>query len=207
MSMNTVIHAAVRRDLGRLERALDDLAPGDTARAAELARAWAHFREQLDHHHRSEHEVVWPALTSWGVDPALLAQMDAEHDLMAAALADADAAVGTLRGDASPRSRDHAREAVRRLHRVTADHLEHEERELEPLLLGGFEGSPEAAEMDRRLRAGGLGRAAVLMSWLADGAGPRESQALRELVPAPFRVLLIGVMGRGYRREVASVWR
>ena len=207
MSMNTVIHAAVRRDLGRLERALGELVPGDTARATALGRAWTHFRTQLHDHHHSEHDIVWPALTSYGVDPALLSEMDAEHDLMAAALAEADEAMTSLPHDASAHARDRALDSVAHLHQVTADHLDHEERALEPLLLGEFHDSPECVAMDKQLRAGGLARAGVLMSWLADGAGPEETRALRAIVPAPARALLIGVLGRGYRREVASVWR
>ena len=205
--MNKVIHAAVRRDLGRFEDALASLGPGDTARAAGLARAWDNFRFQLDHHHHSEHDVVWPALTSYGVDPALLVEMDGEHATMAAALGEADTALRGLVDDASAPARDRALDAVRRLHDATVPHLEHEERELEPLLQGGFAHSPQAKEMEQALRSGGLPRAGVMMTWLADGAGPAETAALHRLIPAPLRLLLIGVLGRGYRRDVASVWR
>ncbi|WP_445257830.1 hemerythrin domain-containing protein [Nocardioides aurantiacus] len=207
LSMNKVIHAAVRRDLGRFEDALASLGPGDTARAADLARAWENFRFQLDHHHHAEHEVVWPALTAYGVDPALLAEMDSEHGLMAAALTEADAAVRGLVDDAGATARDRALASVRHLRAVTEPHLEHEERELEPVIQGDFAHSPEAKEMEAGLRAGGLVRAGVMMSWLADGAGPAETDTLRRLLPAPLRVLLLGVLGRGYRRDVASVWR
>ncbi len=206
-SMNKVIHAAVRRDLDRFEDALVSLGPGDTTRSADLARAWENFRFQLDHHHHAEHEVVWPALTAYGVDPALLAAMDSEHGLMAAALTEADAAVRGLVDDARPTARDRALDSVRHLRSVTEPHLEHEERELEPVLQGDFAHSPEAKEMEAGLRAGGLARAGVMMSWLADGAGPAETDTLRRLLPAPLRVLLLGVLGRGYRRDVASVWR
>ena len=207
MSMNRVIHAAVRRDLGRFERGLQDLAPGDTTRAAALARAWDNFHHQLDHHHHSEHEIVWPALTSYGVDPALLVTMDHEHATMAAALGEASAAMHALTPAADEPARDRALAAVRHLHDATVPHLEHEERELEPLLQGGFGASPQAKEMEQALRAGGLPRAGVMMSWLADGAGPDETAALHRLIPGPLRLLLIGVLGRGYRRDVASVWR
>lgn len=207
MSMNKIIHAAVRRDLGRFEHGLEDLAPGDTTRAAALARAWDNFRWQLHHHHHQEHEVVWPALTAYGVDPALLATMDEEHATMAAALGEADAAVRSLTDVADAPARDRALAAVRRLHDATVPHLEHEEGELEPLLQGGFAHSPEAKAMEQALRAGGLARAGAMMTWLADGAGPAETAALRRLIPGPVRLLLIGVLGRGYRRDVAGVWR
>lgn len=204
--MNRVIHSAVRRDLRRFEEALGTLAPGDGERAEALGRAWDNFYFQLDHHHHGEHDFVWPALTSYGVDPALLKQMDGEHELMAAALGEAQEAMGLLRADPTAAHRDRALAGVRHLHAVTDSHLEHEERELEPVLHGGFLESPEAKVMDKQLRAGGLGRAATMLSWVSDDAGPEETRALDALVPAPARLLLVRVLGRHYRRHVASAW-
>ena len=43
MSMNKVIHAAVRRDLDRFVAALAAFPDGDAERAAGLGRAWANF--------------------------------------------------------------------------------------------------------------------------------------------------------------------
>ena len=40
MSMNKVIHAAIRRDLDRFGAALDGFRDGDSARAAQLGLAW-----------------------------------------------------------------------------------------------------------------------------------------------------------------------
>ena len=45
--MNTVIHAAVRRDIARLGHALDALPVGSRERAAELDVAWRHLDGQL----------------------------------------------------------------------------------------------------------------------------------------------------------------
>lgn len=204
--MNRVIHAAVRRDLSRFEAALRALTPGDQDRARQLSRAWENFQWQLDHHHHSEHDIVWPALRSYGFDTGVLEQMDAEHELMAAALEESGHAISALVAGPDASSRDRALGAVRRLREVTVPHLEHEEGELEPLLMGPFEHSAQAADMNKRLRAGGPQRAGTMLSWLADGAGPAETEALHKMVPAPAR-LLFTLLGRSYRREVASVWR
>ena len=61
MSMNKVIHCAVRRDLKRFRVALDAFSDGDRERAAALHRAWQNFDAQLTEHHEGEHEVAWPA--------------------------------------------------------------------------------------------------------------------------------------------------
>ena len=65
MTMNRVIHAAVRRDLDRLATALD--APGrrrPRAARAELERAYANLPAELTHHHEGEDAHVWPMLRS-----------------------------------------------------------------------------------------------------------------------------------------------
>ena len=51
MSMNKVIHGAVRRDLDRFREALDGFGDGDHERAAALHRAWINFDAQLTEHH------------------------------------------------------------------------------------------------------------------------------------------------------------
>src|SRR3954454_3008975 len=96
MTMNRVIHGAVRRDLARFTAALDSFRDGDTARAGELARAFANLRRELTNHHQSEDAHAWPALATLGVDKDLLGDMESEHAAMSAALAETDAALGTL---------------------------------------------------------------------------------------------------------------
>jgi hypothetical protein len=58
MSMNKAIHGALRRDLDRFVGALGAFRDGDTARAAQLGRAWENFDDQLTHHHEGEREVA-----------------------------------------------------------------------------------------------------------------------------------------------------
>ena len=97
--MNKAIHGAFRRDLDRFIAALGAFQPGDRARAAQLGTAWANFDDQLTHHHEGEHEIAWPALQSVGVSPDLLGAMDAEHDTMAAAIAETRVAMSGLLRD------------------------------------------------------------------------------------------------------------
>src|SRR5687768_10037060 len=94
MSMNKVIHSAVRRDLKRFRAALDSFQDGDRTRAAALHRAWANFDSQLTHHHEGEHEIAWPALLAVGVEPSTITQFDDEHEAMAGALAESRTAMG-----------------------------------------------------------------------------------------------------------------
>jgi len=206
MSMNKVIHAAVRRDLARFEQALETFPPDDADRARQLGRAWDNFDDELTHHHTGEHEIAWPALEQVGVTRETLAQMDAEHDTMAAALAGARTAMAALR--TSPGTDEAARglQAVQQLREVTVEHLEHEEREIEPIYLANVD-SPAIKEMGRKFgRAQSPPRAGRFFAWVIDGATPEERAAAAADIPRPVLAVLLGVFGRRYRKEIAPTW-
>ena len=206
MSMNKVIHCAIRRDLRRFNQALADFRDGDRDRAGSLHRAWENFDAQLTHHHEGEHEIAWPALRTIGVDEGLIGEFDAEHDRMAAALAEARSAMDQLAATASRSDADLAGEAMGRLQLATVTHLDHEEAETEPVFAEHAD-SAVLKEMSTKFgRSQPLGAAGVYMAWLQDGAGPEESSALRRSIPGPVLAVLSKLVGRRYHREIAPVW-
>ena len=206
MTMNRVIHAAVRRDLSRTERALRAFPDGDSSRAGELDQAWRNLVAELTHHHEQEDQLIWPALRDLGVDPALLETMESEHQDMAAALARAGAAMTALRGSASARDAGQAADAVQEAGVVTERHLTHEENELEPALVPHLE-SPEWKAVEKQLRAGSPVRAGRMFAWLLDGSPHAEEEYLRSTIPGPVLFVLSRVLGRGYGTSIAPVWR
>jgi hemerythrin-like domain-containing protein len=206
MSMNKVIHAAFRRDLRRFIDALERFPAGDRARAQQLAMAWANFDAQLTQHHEGEHEVVWPALEAVGIDRALIAQMDDEHDRLAEALVAARQAFVAFRGSASAADADAARAAVVTLDAVASQHMDHEEAELESTYLTK-RNDPAMKAMERRFRRNSLPVTGTFLAWLSDGATGDELDALRRNVPRPVLAIIGGLFGRRYRRDVAPVWR
>src|SRR4051794_23432410 len=100
-TMNTIIHAAFRRDLARFTTALDAFPAGSTARAQQLATAWDNLAFQLRHHHEDEETIFWPALRDLGAQPALVGDLEGEHARMLGALDAADSAMRTFRSDPS----------------------------------------------------------------------------------------------------------
>ena len=110
--MNRLIHAAVRRDLGRLSAGLERLADGDRARAEQLERAYANLRRELTQHHEGEDTYIWPMLATAGVDPDLLAAMESEHAAMSRALAETGTAMSTLAASGSAADAAAARASV-----------------------------------------------------------------------------------------------
>jgi hemerythrin-like domain-containing protein len=206
MSMNKAIHGAVRRDLNRFLAALETFPAGDTVRAQQLARAWENFDDMLTQHHEGEHRIAWPALQKVGVDPGLLTAMDAEHDVMAAALADARDAVGALTLSPGQAEATTALAAMRTLQEVTVAHLEHEEAAIEPVYLAKRE-DPAIKAMGKQFAKVSPARGGRFFAWVLDGASPEERAAVTDEVPGPVLTVLTTVFGRGYRKDVAPVWR
>ena len=206
MSMNKVIHGAVRRDLDRFRRALDAFADGDRERAAALHRAWVNFDAQLTEHHEGEHEIAWPALKAIGIAEPTIASFDAEHQKMAADLAATRDTMLTFRRTATRADADVAAAAMETLQTTTVTHLDHEEQETESALVA-HEGDPAMKEMGRKFsRRTGLAKAGIFFAWMEDGATAEEKSALAANVPRPVLAVIGGIFGRRYRKEVAPVW-
>lgn len=204
--MNKAIHGAFRRDLDRFVRALRGFTPGDRVRARQLATAWANFDAQLTRHHEGEHALAWPALRKVGVSEDVLMTMDAEHEVMAEALAGARSAVAALARDPGVDQSRAALAALEKLQSVTVDHLAHEEAELEDVYLTNRD-SPVIKAMGRAFGKVGAREGGQFFAWLGDGATPDERAAMSQEIPRPVLVIIGGVFGRGYRRNVAPVWR
>ena len=205
MSMNKAIHGAFRRDLDRFIKALSAFPAGDRARAGELNVAWTNFNDQLTEHHESEHRIAWPALQQIGVSKDVLATMDAEHDIMAAALAETRTAMAALTRTASQEDAAAALAAFQKLQEVTIQHLDHEEAEIEEVYLSKRD-SPEMKAMGRQFGKVSPAKGGRFFAWVTDGASADELAAIKSNVPGPVLMIISGVFGRSYRKQVAPVW-
>src|SRR5664279_2885535 len=206
MSMNKLIHGAFRRDLARFIDALGRFPAGNRVRAAQLGAAWANFDDQLTVHHEGEHEIAWPALQSVGVSPELLATMDAEHGVMADALAETRTAMAALVRTADDEDAAAALAAFKGLQELTVKHLDHEEAELEDVYQTKRD-TPEIRAMGRAFGKVSPARGGRFFAWVTDGASPEEMAAITRDVPGPVFAIIGGVFGRGYRKNIAPVWK
>jgi hemerythrin-like domain-containing protein len=206
LTMNRLIHAAVRRDLNRLSSALRGFTEGDVDRARDLSLAFGNLRRELTQHHESEDTHIWPMLSGVGVDAELLGAMEAEHHAMAEALAATDAAMTTLARTGSAADAAAARASVVRTQEVVERHLSHEEKELEPYI-HKYGDTPEWKAVEKKLRRQPPNVAGPFFAWLTDGMTADHRAFLRTHVPMPVVVLLAKLFGRRYYREVAPVWR
>jgi hypothetical protein len=204
-TMNTIIHAALRRDLRSFDHALATFPTGSQGRADELGTAWDNFAFQLHHHHQDEETIFWPTLRSLGVDDSLTADLKGEHARMLEALGVATKSVEVLQGEPSASNTRAARGAIGALEAVVTEHLAHEERDLETKS-AEFHGTPEIKEAQKRARRSHRGNQGTLFAWLLDGADTDVQQGLRREVPPPVLFVISRAGGRRYRRTVAPVW-
>lgn len=204
-TMNTIVHAAFRRDLARFDTALSGFPAGEQARADQLKTAWDWFAGELHHHHDYEESYFWPALKQTDADVSAITGLDDEHTAMREALAKAEVAMGDLHADPSAEAAGHARSALAHLSVVLLDHLAHEERDLEPVSAAYAATAPMKAAEKKVIKAQ-KGRLGSVLAWLQDGADDDARRALRKHIPPPVILVATGIGGRGYRRDIATVW-
>ena len=204
-SMNTVTHAAVRRDIARFQQALQYFPVGSRARAEQLAAAWRFLDAQLYHHHHSEETIFWPALRKLDVDEALVGDLGGEHDRMAEAMTRTGAAMSALSSNPGQEQLDEASAAFAELDESVETHFEHEERDLEPAMVQ-LANTPELKQAQVAVRkTQSLPSAGAFLSWLLDDADPDARAYVDRALPKPLVVALTRVFGRSYRR-VATAW-
>jgi len=205
LTMNTVIHAAFRRDLARFDSALATFPDGSQERADQLVAAWENYSHQLHHHHQDEETIFWPAFRELGADESLTSDLGGEHARMLAALDHADVVVRRLPGDPSALRAADARAAVAQLGEVLTDHLAHEEADLEPWAAGVMD-TPQMKAARVAVRKAHQGESGTFVAWLMDGAAAEDVAGLKREIPPPVVAVLNAIPGRHYRKNIASVW-
>jgi hypothetical protein len=206
LTMNTVIHAAVRRDLRRFTTALDTFPVGSKDRATELSRAWQHLDGQLSHHHHSEETIFWPALREVGADESLVTDLGGEHDRMAEGMKNTSAAVAELVADPGTTQVERTRQAFVDLGQAVENHFAHEEADLEPFMASVSDSAPMKTAQQQVRKTQSPTQAGGYLTWLQDGADPEALAYLNKAIPRPILVIFTRLLGRRYRREIASVW-
>jgi hypothetical protein len=204
-TMNTIIHAALRRDLARFDAALEAF-PGSQARADQLWTAWENYAHQLAQHHDDEETIFWPALRELGADGSLVGDLDGEHQRMLSGLEAATEAMKAIHADPTADNASTAREAVGAFGAILTQHLDHEERDLEPFAAATLKGSPQGKAAGKAVRQAQKGQTGTFFAWLLDGADDDARAALSREVPAPIVFLISRLGGRDYRRRIAPVW-
>ena len=206
LSMNTVIHAAVRRDLRRFTTALSTFPVGSKERAGQLSRAWQHLDGQLYHHHHSEETIFWPALREVGADESLVTDLGGEHDRMAEAMKNTSAAIAELVADPGKTQVEHSRQAIDELKQAVETHFAHEETDLETFSASVGDTPPMKKAQEQVRKTQSPAQLGGYLAWLQDEADPDARAYLNTAIPRPALVIVSRLLGRRYRREIAPIW-
>jgi iron-sulfur cluster repair protein YtfE (RIC family) len=182
VSFMRAMHAALRRDLSRLQEAATRL---DSAAAPPTVLAgWDDFRTQLEHHHAAEDDDLWPVLRSELSDPDDLAAVDAmvaEHQHIPPALAEVDAALRDGGGDLPA--------AAQALSTAVLDHLEHEETAVLPLIEKHMTRAQWRAFLVKERNRQAPRARAEFLAWLLADADSGDADAVFAEMPRPVPVV------------------
>ncbi|MFC4695703.1 hemerythrin domain-containing protein [Geodermatophilus arenarius] len=201
-----VVHRAFRREFGLLPGLVRAVEPGDTARAAVLARHARMVLLGLHLHHTAEDDLLWPRLLErCPPDAAVVHRMEAQHSEVERLIGALGPALDRWEVEARPAVAEEVASTVEALGAVLAGHLAEEEREILPLAQRHVT-QAEWAQLGEH----GKGEMSVrdlplLFGALLEECDPDERAMMLQVVPFPVRVLLRTVFARRYRRYVSAV--
>lgn len=191
-----LMHAGFRAEFGRLADACAD--PRDDAHEELLEEQLALVLDMLHAHHTHEDDRLWPTLTGRAPEAAdALAALESEHALLDPLIATA-ADRGIPLKERAP--------ALRRLHELLDQHLDHEERVAVPLMLRHLTLDDVEADRRRAMDDFGRRRVPVIFGWLASSAAPDLLAASHADLPVVARLLFRLFWWPAYRRRFTRLY-
>lgn len=199
-SMNTNMHLAFKREIARLDKALQVTDLSDGGRCAGLAARYKFFSDTLHHHHQGEDTYLFPTVRASASPDEVqtLDDMEREHAELVEVLARLDGAFSRLGpGSDVPAMSDD----LQTLLRVLTAHCAHEERDGVPIVQKYLSDDNYKAFMKFNRSAP---TAALVMPWMCDGAPADIAAQTWGVIPAPVRLFLKPSMTRKYTKFSAE---
>ena len=207
LTMNDIVHAAIRRDFVRLRTALAQVKVDDLERVRHLRSAWEFIWGELHHHHVIEDRYVWPYVLKYDLLPAdLIEQMEAEHQRMAVACGRLSEAFYEFIAAPSSAHLIALRSQLEHAVRTAEEHLRHEEADVMPALAEHWD-AKSWRPVERQIRQVNPRLAGGMFAWLLDTDDPLVGRAMEARFSKPLVWTMSRVFGRAYHRTVAPVWR
>lgn len=160
----------------------------------------------LHEHHEGEDMGLYPMVRARAPHLAsILDEMHAEHAAIVSAMTGLADAAQRLERD--PAAQPSVSDALRTLSTVLDPHLEHEEREMMPLVSQAIT-QREWHDWDQKTNVKSRSPKALAFTghWLIDGATPEQRHTVITEVPAVPRFVLLHFMGGPYQRRAAALW-
>ena len=203
--MNQLFHAALRRDL---ERTIDSLTAAGNSTSAQRVALAEHVDLVLDllhHHHTGEDTGLWPLVRRRAPDlGSQLDMMEAEHTSVAGAIVSTRTAARHYAATTDPSAARRLRASLVELSGVLLPHLDHEETEVMPRVMGALTDRDWSTLSRRELRNwNSFALAGTGLVWMADGMAQQDREVFNRQVSAIFRWLVDKRYGVAYRRRTA----
>jgi len=192
-----VVHRAMTVDLDRLAVAAAELVDRHDSRRLTALRYYLRcVSHEIESHHHVEDEYVWPVVVAAAGERAALVELTQDHDRLDP----------LLHAAAERAARTHATPelvaVLREVSDLLARHVEHEERDVFPLLTE-FVRVEDYVRIQERFRGNlRLSMLPFVVAWAVRHATPEERAVMVGEAPWPLRVLLRIFEPRFRAREV-----
>ena len=198
-----LVHRVFRREL-RLLPELVRAAAGDRDRALRVRGHAEELLGFLHHHHTGEDALVWPRLRERvALEQALVQRMEAQHEAVAALVAQVEVGLVVWGGEAV---RGEALAAdLEALHAALVEHLDEEERSILPLVARTFSRAEWDELGERGFAAVPKSRRLLTLARILEDADEDERRAFLAHVPVPARVAYRLLGRRQLTRESAAL--
>lgn len=202
----TIVHNALRRDLGRIHTALSEWPYPDPVQRAAIVDHLTWMIQFLHKHHHAEDDGLYPLVRERVPQAAaVLDVMDRDHCAIVATI---DGVARSCRDYAAGDvSRDALRAAVDELAAVMLPHLQCEEEEAMPIVSLCMS-KAEWDDWDRRfnLDIRTLSERTFDGLWLMDDAAEADRNVVRSLIPRPVAWMSEKLKSRDYARRAYRCW-
>jgi hypothetical protein len=206
--MMGIVHQALRRDLERARTTLTSTPAPSPGQQHAIARHMTWMMGFLRAHHHAEDAGLYPLVRARDSGAAvLLDAMHADHEAVATAIADVEAASTAYDGTIASGRRESLLAALDNLALVLTPHLTREEDEMMPVV-SSVVTNAEWRELEDRfnVQPKSFRQLGHEGHWLIDGAPPEDRQIVVGLVPAVPRFILVHGFAQSYRRRAAACW-
>jgi hemerythrin-like domain-containing protein len=200
LSTYLAVHVAIRTAAHRMVYAAGRVDPADHRRARALHRYWKGYAGEVLHHHTVEDRIFFPALVERvPMTAAIVAQLDAEHHDLDAAMARCETAMSTL---VVTGTTDDLVPALQQLAAIMDAHLDLEDEEVLPLFARHFAAEEYEAMHEQAVKSAGIGRQMFFtVPFMVASCTPEQRASLMDGAPLPLHVIYR--LSRGSHRRLA----
>lgn len=201
-----VVHRAFRRELVLAPRLVREVAPGDVARAAVIAKHIGLALTGLQLHHTGEDVLLWPKLLDRAAPSAdLIRRMEQQHHRVECLVDRLPDALHRWEAEARPAVGEEVAASLDELRTTLVEHLDDEEIHILPLAAQHLTPTEWAALGQHGTSEMNRADLPILFGMVLEDATPEEKVMMLGSLPVPIRLLLRTIGAWQYRRYVRAV--